>query len=707
MDLEDIVLSQDREFWKLIDARLKSTKPLVSHEELVARISKTLSALLPAVDNRGFQGICKLGEYPFMVFRGWKRAGGMPSHLAILALLPALLGPALVGVARASTADTNNDCDQAGESPDIIVSDVGWDDDTFVHRWGTIGGITAYSFAGTSCNVGTCWADWYMNDNTHPVVAQNMFKLKDGRFQQIGQSWIKHAWGADVGSLCGTCNPGDDSHMGVNCSDLYSDDRGGNGRQDRLGDKGYVNAYTGYYSYPQANLSQTGDAIYKRLQVHNYDLDPASNPGAKYFAEMQYIQYQDASNGHGENNASYRALTVTGNSQDGIYTVNMAGPTLVGQPAVMAWKATDPSVIVTSANLPNDGKLFLGTKVTYLGAGIWRYEYAIQNLNADHAPLAISIPIPSGTTVSGSSYHDVDYHSGAAQDNSVWARAVTATAVQWKANTLPLNGLSINALRWGTLYNFRIDVNAAPGTHALLLGYNEPPAPTYGLSLSIATLTPSLCDNDGICDPGETCASCAADCGGQGGGPGCCGNGSCEAGETEAACFADCGQALAAETRCGDGIDGDRDGSIDCFDTDCCADTACDGFDVDGDGLTAACDCNDASAGAWKTPGEARDLVVFQDGQGASTVSWTPPADTGGPSYGFDVIRSSDPDDFATAGTCLPVTEPGATTASDAVDPPAGGPFFYLVRAKNACPNGLGPLGSTSSGTPHTAPPCP
>jgi hypothetical protein len=129
---------------------------------------------------------------------------------------------------------------------------------------------------------------------------------------------------------------------------------------------------------------------------------------------------------------------------------------------------------------------------------------------------------------------------------------------------------------------------------------------------------------------------------------------------------------------------------------------------VDGDGLTAACDCNDASAGSWKTPGEARDLVVFQDGQGASTVSWAPPADTGGPSYGFDLIRTSDPNGFAGAGTCLPIDpEAGATTASDAEEPLAGGPFFYLVRAKNACPNGLGPLGSTSSGTPHTTPPCP
>src|SRR5262249_25980551 len=240
------------------------------------------------------------------------------------------------------------------------VGEVGWDDgDTFVHRWGTIGGITAYSFAGTSCNIGTCWADWRQEDNTHPVIAQNMFKLRDGRFSQIGQSWIKHAWGADTGSLCGTCNPGDGSHMGVNCSDLYGDDRGGNGRQDRLGDKAYVTPYRGYSPYPQADLALTGNAIYKRLQVHNFDLDPASNPAAKYFAEMQYLQYQDASNGHGENNASYRALTVSGSSQDGIYTLAMAGPTFVGPPATKAWEAAGPRGGGPPAHTPDEGEAFL------------------------------------------------------------------------------------------------------------------------------------------------------------------------------------------------------------------------------------------------------------------------------------------------------------------------------------------------------------
>jgi len=631
---------------------------------------------------------------------GRRTIRGMSSRAVCAAFVAAMLLVASGREARPDPAEDNY-CNQAGESPDIIVADISGDHIVQdVHRWGTLNGITAYSFSGTSCNIGTCWADWFMDDNTHPVIAQNMFQLKDGRFQQIGQSWVKHAWGSDVGNMCGTCNPGDYSHMGVNCSDLY--DTTGNGLQHRLGDKVEINPYNGYYPFPQAALNTTGNAIYKRLQVHNSDLDPALSPGSKYFVEMQYLQYQDASLQNGANNASYRPVTVTGNNVNSIYNITLAGETHISQPAITAWKAADPSVILTTAGLSSDGTLYLGTKVTYRGGGIWRYEYAIQNLNAAWAPLALQVPIPAGVTVTGSGYHDVDYHSDSKQDNGAWGRTTTATAVQWKANTLVINGLVPNRLRWGTLYNFRVDANAPPGTHAILLGYNEPPLPTYGVSLSIPTLTPSVCDTDGICDAGETCASCPADCSAQGGGSGCCGNGSCEVGETEAICFADCGQALAAESMCGDGIDGDRDGLVDCFDSDCCRDTACDGFDLDGDGF-ALCDCNDASGVAWGVPGEATDMHVYHYGVGYTLFLWAPPADPGGSADYFDLVRSTNPSDFS-AGTCIWV-DPLMSNANDPEDPPAGSAFFYLSRAKNACP-AVGPLGSSSSGVPHSAPSC-
>jgi len=622
----------------------------------------------------------------------FRRPGaGAAAIFAVLGAVALLTGPG----ARAETAGDNKVYGQPGEGADIIVGDIAG-----VKRWGSTTAITAYSFAATACNVGTSPAFWHYG--LTPVVSQNLFDLKDGRFQQIGQSWIKHPTGPETGDYCGACLPASAGSLGVNCSDTYA--ATGNGAQTFLGMKYSVNPYTGDYAIE--DTSATGNAIFKRLQVHNYDLDPALNPGAKYFVEVRYVSPDDATTGNGENSATYRPVTVSGSAATGVYNLTLTGPNVIGQPAIMAWKAADPSVTITAAQLPDDGTLYLGTKVTYRGNGLWRYEYAIENFDAAQAPLAISIPIPAGSTVSGPSFHDVEYHSGDIQDNGTWARTTGPTSVQWKANTLVLNGQVPNALRWGTLYNFRIDVNAAPGTHALLLGYSVAPHPTYELSLTVPALTPSVCDNDGVCDPGETCASCAADCASQGGGTGCCGNGSCEAGETGSGCFADCGQPTAAETMCGDGIDGDRDGLPDCLDTNCCADPACDGFDVDGDGVAQACDCNDAGGTAWATPGEVTNLRFANLPESGPSWIWNSPAEIGGSAVAYDLIRATDARQFDTATTCVALADPAIQSATDPEDPTAGAGFFYLVRARNACPS-LGPLGSSSSGTPHVVPACP
>lgn len=241
------------------------------------------------------------------------------------------------------------------------------------------------------------------------------------------------------------------------------------------------------------------------------------------------------------------------------------------------------------------------------------------------------------------------------------SKSINATTVVWKANTLVAGDIDKipNVIRWGTVYNFRFISNTAPGTHALTLGFSIPPQSPFTTSLSISTLTPSVCDNDGVCDFGESCTSCTADCDHQGGGTGCCGNGICEAGESGSSCFPDCGTTLASEMSCADRIDGDRDGLLDCADTDCCSDAACAALDFDQDGAVGTCDCNDADAS-----------------------------------------------DFVTTGVCLVSADPTMPTVSDAADPSPGAVYFYLVRARDACPVGTGPLGSSSSGTPHSGPAC-
>jgi hypothetical protein len=275
-------------------------------------------------------------------------------------------------------------------------------------------------------------------------------------------------------------------------------------------------------------------------------------------------------------------------------------------------------------------------------------------------------------------------------------------SVTWETEKYSENP-NANALRWGTLYNFRFDADVPPGSYGATLGLFRPGT---SQSVTAATLTPDLCDHDGVCDAGETCGNCASDCASQGGGSGCCGNGTCEVGENPCRCLADCGGSSPSEIFCGNGIDEDCDGTSDCADTDCCTDAACEGNDTDGDGY-AVCDCDDANPQVWATPGEALDVRVGKGGGNTADLIWSSPAQPGGSAGNFDALRSTNAGDFDAPATCLFLDAPAVPACSDAADPGVGGVYFYLVRATNACPSGVGPLGAGSDGQPREGRTCP
>lgn len=79
------------------------------------------------------------------------------------------------------------------------------------------------------------------------------------------------------------------------------------------------------------------------------------------------------------------------------------------------------------------------------------------------------------------------------------------------------------------------------------------------------------CCGDGTCEAAENETNCAIDCGG---GP-VCGDSNCDIGEDQCNCPSDCGNPPATETNCDDDIDEDCDGNTDCFDSDCNGDPAC------------------------------------------------------------------------------------------------------------------------------------
>ena len=179
--------------------------------------------------------------------------------------------------------------------PDVTASSL-----TDVAAYGQALGITAFAVGTIACNVGTQPVLWISNSTQHPVIAQNMYRYSNGTFQQVGMSWLKHAFVSTNSPGCGSCvqPPMGGSQLGVGCTDAYG--AGLNGSQGLLGPRSEVNASTGAYVVPHA--LPTGNAtIAGRVQVANSDLGVA---GATYFVEALYVTADDAAAGNDNNNAT-------------------------------------------------------------------------------------------------------------------------------------------------------------------------------------------------------------------------------------------------------------------------------------------------------------------------------------------------------------------------------------------------------------------
>jgi len=152
-------------------------------------------------------------------------------------------------------------------------------------------------------------------------------------------------------------------------------------------------------------------------------------------------------------------------------------------PAINAWPG---ATINTIEPVPGtDGRAFIAYKVTNPSAGVWHYEYAINNQNLDRGIQSFSLPLGGGVTVSNLGFHAPPNHPGIANDgtsgsagynNAAWTVNQTTSALSWSSETFAQNQ-NANALRWGTLYNFRFDSNHAPVAANATIGFFKTGAP--------------------------------------------------------------------------------------------------------------------------------------------------------------------------------------------------------------------------------------
>jgi hypothetical protein len=398
-------------------------------------------------------------------------------------------GPALIACALGFFATPAlGQCNPQTSGPDVIVGDC-----SGIENYAPVGSIDAFAVGTTSCNVGNQTLMWSSGTANHPVIPQNLYRLKtvDGaaRFEQIGQSWMKHGFAALAQNLCCNCiNPGTQTLLGVGCSDPYTPER--NGDQfppGGLGPRFQTNPHNGQFIYPYMFRNTTAGlgahtSITRRLQVHFDDLNPALNAGASYFWECHYVTPDDAAHGNQDNNVSYRGASITafGNPPTN-FGGAVTGTTQRMKPAIMAWKVADPSVTETIINTPEvtgftpafdtTGRAILSAKATDVGGGVWQYEYALYNMNSDRAFKGFSIPADG--TITSIGFHDVAYQFGdgfnsttaapTTFDGSDWVGTEGGGDVTWNM-PVATPAENSNALRWGTLYNFRFRTNRPPTT---------------------------------------------------------------------------------------------------------------------------------------------------------------------------------------------------------------------------------------------------
>ncbi|MEO7433770.1 MAG: hypothetical protein ABIR62_17525, partial [Dokdonella sp.] len=307
---------------------------------------------------------------------------------------------------------------------------------------------------GTSAALYTANVAWYSkfsgnnapyNNDQHPYLIWNLYRINanTGVIEQVGRSGVKHAFLTINQGCMDSCF---DSHaLGLGCGDTY-----GVGNNDSPGDMGprsEIIPATGQWGRcgsifdPNCDGSQdsSGNTAWtQRLKTPEGKLKHASGDGVTFLFESWYAA-------RGDINIYNSMATETVNPQfSGSQWSLTGGSNYRLGAAVDRW--VDPSA--PPANSMNtelavaEGHAKVAVKVTDLGGGKWRYNYAVQNLDFSRATTSgaepnlrvlsnkgfdsLSIPLPAGREATGRSAY-----IGDANPNMNWRSQVTAGAVNF------------------------------------------------------------------------------------------------------------------------------------------------------------------------------------------------------------------------------------------------------------------------------------
>ncbi len=318
------------------------------------------------------------------------------------------------------------------------------------------------------------------NNDQHPYLIWNLYRLdvENGveRMTQIGRSGMKHAWlttntspfgGSDP---CESCNG---NHiLGKSCGDTYGVTN--NDETSDLGKRNEIIPATGEWGR-SGFVGGTSDFDY-RMRVPVASLIPSST-NVRYLFESWYIVREDINI---YNTMASRSVTIGANN-----AISNAGsqPFRLG-PVIDRW--VDPasvSVLERNRELSStEGHAKVAVKVNDLGGGLYRYHFAVMNLDFTRATLSgvvpnqtvsnnfgfnrFRIPMQTGTSISNVSYTDGD------PLRADWSLNSGTDFLEW---TAPNNDASLN---WGGMTTISFTADRAPSIDVFTLGVTNAGSPT-------------------------------------------------------------------------------------------------------------------------------------------------------------------------------------------------------------------------------------
>jgi len=304
----------------------------------------------------------------------------------------------------------------------------------------------------------------YGNDQ-HPYLVWNLYRVAEGRLEQIGVSGIKHAFltiNFNCTLNCGSGGvPGGSGHiLWPGCGDVYG--VGNNDAPGDLGPRDEVNPRTGVFVSRGSFFDQNSDGAQdnsssapgeNRMMVERSDLE---TPDAEYLFESWYVIRDDIEI---FNSMGFHPVNPVNTSGDN-WSYGL-GPFQQG-PAVDQWAAPGGSPDSGAMNVlfqdPGIGHFKVLARAEPLPGERWRYSYFVMNYDVERGIEAFAVMADS--PVDNAYFHDPD--QAGAND---WPLAA--------GNGLRFDAPADNPLPWGVGYSFGFDSDQPPVARQVEVGLGD------------------------------------------------------------------------------------------------------------------------------------------------------------------------------------------------------------------------------------------